>query len=353
MTPVDAVTPVDSATTFDSQDTGTWSAEQKQEWTDTGKVTPPSSQDSAPAKKSAVADPAPQKPAVASDSATEKDSQKPHLKTEEDSENRFRKLASENKTLKERLEALERRSPEQRDTKQVSQPAPEEYKRLDIEEWKKTNPNGSYEDFVDAAAEHKAKWLLNQELPKALGAERQRIAQEAAAKELKVKVEEGKARYEDFEEKLWPTLRTITEDPQIPSAVKAMLNDSDVLVDLVYVLGSESGELATFLQLAKSNPGQAIRKLVATESLVREQLKANVKPATETPRGDDGKFTKPKEEKEEKEAPEPKPRVTPKTPPEVGGRGAAPDDAAKVAARSGNFSAFEAEQNRRARASLT
>lgn len=48
--------------------------------------------------------------------------------------------------------------------------------------------------------------------------------------------------------------------------------------------------------------------------------------------------------------PAPKRPPAPKTPPEVGGRATAPEDAAKAAARDGNFPAFEREMNRRMRA---
>jgi hypothetical protein len=49
-----------------------------------------------------------------------------------------------------------------------------------------------------------------------------------------------------------------------------------------------------------------------------------------------------------KSSEEPRPRA-PKPPAEVGGRGAQPDDAARVAAQNGDFKAFSAEMDRRAR----
>jgi hypothetical protein len=355
-TAASAVTTVDSAATQTPQTTESgWTTDQLAEWTRTGAIPKaPARQDSAPAsdkKNAAAPDPAPdKKPAVtASESATEKDSQKPHLKTKEDTAKRIEELLSETKSLRERLEVAERRTqqPEKRDDKQGSQPAPkaEEYQPLDEKKFFAENPKATYEDFIRAAAKHEAKWEARQEI----AAERQRIAQETAAKEMIAKLEEAKTRYPDVQEKVVGATGTVFNDPQIPFAVKALLNESDVLIDLMYVLGAKAEDLSSFVQLAKTNPGGALRKIALTESLVKEQLKTGKAGKTsDTPaRGEDGKF-KPDAEKKEASA-EPKPRA-PKPAAEVGGRGAAGEDPAISAAREGNFSAFEAEQNRRARA---
>jgi hypothetical protein len=407
MTPVSeasAVIPVDSATTpqapaFDSQDISTWSSEQKQEWSRTGKVTPSKSDSATDKSKTAVPDSAPDKKAsadaasdsatdekkktavpdsapdskndkktsadIASDSATDK-TQKPHLKTKDDTEKRITELLDRVKAAEERAEAAERRStqPEKRETKQPSQAAPEEYKPLDEKEFFAKNQKATYEDFVRAAARHEAQWEAKGLIEKAIAGERQRIQQETASKELKAKVEDANQRYGAEEtQKIFPALDKVLNDEQIPYAVKAMLNESDVLIDLLYVLQGDSSEFQKFLGLARSSPGAAIRKIVTTEALVKEQLKTGKASsstsisATTTPeRGEDGKFKPAKEAVEEKpdkeEAPaKEKPRA-PKPAQEVGGRGAASEDPAKAAARTGNYSAFEAEMNRKARAAL-
>lgn len=360
-----AVTTVDSATTeeqqqpvFDAADPHSWSPAQRDDWNKTGNQPVKADSATAPQKKdkTAAPDSAPdsKKTASASDSATEDKSQKPHLKTKEDSEKRYQDLLDRAKKAEERAEAAERArtQPEKRDDKQVSQPVREEYKPLHDKKYFAENPGKTYEDFVRAAARHEAKWEADIQVKQAIAAERQRFSQEAATRELTTKLEEAKQRYPDVQEKVVAATGTIFNDQQIPFAVKALLNESDVLVDLMYVLQADAGEFSQFLQLARTQPGAALRKIALTESLVKEQLRAGK--STTAARGDDGKFVKTDTEKDvtaRKEAPaETKPRA-PKPPSEVGGRGTAPEDALKEAAKAGKFGDFEAEMNRRRQAS--
>ena len=363
-----AVTAVESATTsveqkpeFNSQDTSTWSSEQKQEWVRTGTVTPPKKADSATAKDSKDTTKADsstaekdKKAAAPSDSATDKD--KPHLRTKEDTERRFQELLDRVRKAEERAEAAERRTSEKRESKQESQPAAEVYKPLDEKEYFQANPKATYEDFVRAAAKHEAKWEVKQEI----AAERQRLQQEAAQKELNARVEEAKKRYPEYESRVKPAVKSIVEDQQVPFAVKAVLNDSPVFVDLVYVL-SEPAALADLIQTAKTNPAAAIRKIVLTEQLVQAELAKTSasdgkdkggESSGEAKRDDSGKFVAKEDSSKEKDM-ETKARAKPKPPAEVGGRSSATEEADKAAARSGNFAAFEAEMNRKARASAS
>jgi hypothetical protein len=96
--------------------------------------------------------------------------------------------------------------------------------------------------------------------------------------------------------------------------------------------------MADLIQTAKTNPALAIRKIVLTEHLIQQELDKAAKVAKVETKAPDS----------EKTAPEPKPRA-PKPPAEVGGRGAASEDAAVSAARNGNFAAFEAEMSRKYR----
>lgn len=342
---VETVTPA-----FDAADQHTWSSAQRDEWNKTG--TQPTKADSAPASKDekAAPDSAPdkdKKPAAnASDSATDP-SQKPHLKTKEDTEKRIKEFIDENKSLKQRLEALEReKTAAPRDTKQVSQPAAEVYKPLDEKEYFKANPKATYEDFVRAAGRDEGKWAARQEI----AADNQRRAQAEAAKELSSKIEEAKTRYPDYDQARITHAVDLMMDKAVPVAVQATLNASPVFVDLLYVL-SEPKALVDFLQTAKTDPVAALRKIVLTEQLVQAEL-AKGKPGgdkgkdTATPeRGADGKFVS----TEDKATAEPKPRA-PKPPSEVGGRGTAPEDALRTAAEKNDFRSFEAEQNRRMKA---
>lgn len=128
---------------------------------------------------------------------------------------------------------------------------------------------------------------------------------------------------------------------EIPAAVKAIINDSPVLIDLAYVLGDKAGDMDAFLALAKSNPSAAIRRVVLMEKLVQEELaKTPGAPADSATRGADGKFvsTKP---------PEKKVTAAPPLGTEVSGRGSAPADEVEQAAKNGDFATFQREQNRR------
>jgi hypothetical protein len=360
-TSASAVTTVDSAPTELPQ-LSTLTSEQRQTWKSTGEM--PTKQDSAPAKKDQQQDPAApesapdkktDKSAVnASDSATEKDTQKPHLKTKEDTERRIQQLLDENKEIKKRLEAAERAKPsdEKRDTKQVSQPASEVKipglkTFLDQYFANAENKGKSYEDGVEA-------WQMARDTERGKQIEgeiRQQLAREAATRELTAKVNDGKQRYADFDEKVWPTLKTITEDAQIPLAIKAMIDGSDVLVDLVYTLGSDAAELKKFTDLCKANPQAAIRKLVTTEALVQEQLKGKGKTDTSTTRERDenGKFRSQSESGEKTEKPEAAAQPiskAPRPPHEVGGRGTAAEDGAVAAVKANDFRSAKAAFDR-------
>ena len=112
-----------------------------------------------------------------------------------------------------------------------------------------------------------------------------------------------------------------------PPYMQVFVNDSEVLGDLLYTLADES-TLSNLLETAKTNPSKALRVLRDMELDIQKAL------------------SKPAEVKPEEKAPEQKPRA-PKPPSEVGGRGAATEDADKSAARDGNFAAFDAEQRRK------
>lgn len=379
-TPASAVITVDSATTtqqpvttpsvptFDAADQSTWSRPQRENWNKTGAQ--PTKADSATAteakdgkdKTAATSDSATDKTKsadTASESATDKD-QKPHLKTKEDTEKRFSELLETNKALQRRLESLERgKGSDTRDTKQASQPAAETYQPLDEKKFFTDNPKAEYQDYIRAAAKHEAKWEVKQEI----ALENQRRAQAEAQKDLNSRVEEAKKRYPDFDERIQPAVKTITDDQTIPFAVKAVINDSPAFVDLMYVL-AEPKALADLIQTAKTNPAAAIRKIVLTEQLVMAELdkaKTNASKdgkdaAQDDGKGGDGKtrdasgkFVSSDETKDA--ASETKPRA-PKPPSEVGGRGTASEDALRTAAENNDFRSFEAEQTRRMKARL-
>lgn len=378
ITDASAATTVDSATTetvttpaspaFDAGDQHTWSPAQRDNWNKTGAQ--PTKADSATAtedekkKTAATSDSATDKDKTksadtASDSATEKD-QKPHLKTKEDTDRRFGELLDRLKKAEQRAEAAERgkSSDTTRDTKQASQPAAETYQPLTEKQFFTDNPKAEYQDYLRAAAKHEAKWEVKQEL----AAERQRNAQAEAAKDLAKQVETAKTRYPDLDmdNRILPAMRAIAEDPQVPFAVKEMINGSPAFMDLVYVL-SDKAALADLIQTAKTNPAAAIRKIVLTEQLVMAELaKAKTSATDDKDKTDDnkggdgktrdasGKFVS-SDKSSDAASDTTKPRA-PKPPSEVGGRGTASEDVLATAAKKGDFRSFEAEQNRRMKA---
>lgn len=351
-TEASAVTTVESASTQATPETpaalpelSSLTPEQRQTWRETGNL--PKAQDSAPAeKKTTQADSstAEKKSAdSASDSATEKDAQKPHLKTKEDTAARIKEILDENKTLKSRLDAVEQKTTDKREAKQESHPAPEVYKPLDADEFFKGNPakgqsgHKTYEDFVRASGKHEGQWAARQEI----AAENSRKAQVEAAKEMTEKLSDAQKRYPEWnQDRFQATAKAFMDDPQISPAIKGMIDQSPVIVDLLYVFDSDPKAKADFIATCKSNPAAAVRKLVLTEQLVMEQLKTSGsnkggdadKSAKATPeRGTDGKF-----QKKEEAAAEPISRAA-RPVPEVGGRGSATEDGAVAAVKADDY----------------
>jgi hypothetical protein len=135
----------------------------------------------------------------------------------------------------------------------------------------------TYEDFVEDLSDWKS--------------EQREVAKERLQRETEQatrthgKVEEAKARYEDFADVVGPTVDAIVGDADISPVVKRMLDDSDVFADLIYTIGSDPAELSKFVKMAKESPGKAIRYIALTESFIAEALegKKAAKPAEEAP----------------------------------------------------------------------
>lgn len=189
-------------------------------------------------------------------------------------------------------------------------------------------PYGKYEDYIEDLADWKAeqRWATAQ----------REQAQKQQTRELVARVEAAKARYGNLDEVMYPTLNAIAGDQGISPVVKAMFNDSDVLPDLLFTIGSKAEELASFVKMAKENPGKAIRYISLTESLIHDELSSQKAEKT-------AKATEPPA----------KPQTNaPKPPAEVGGRASAPGDELESAAKAGDFRSFKAEANRRYLAQL-
>ena len=223
-------------------------------------------------------------------------------------EKRFQKLLEENRRLKAETEAA--KSP-----KVVEQAKPQGRTKPTAEDKSQDGKPkySTYEDFVEDLADWKAEQRLAQHEQERQG----RQQQEA----IKSDLEKARSRYDNLDEVIFPALNKITGDAAVSPVVKAMLNDSEVLPDLLYTIGGEG--LEDFLKMAKSSPGKAIRYLAITENLIREELDKG-----STGRNDKGQFEAPKSETTPaKRGPE----SSPEPPIEIGNRGTGPmDESAKA-----------------------
>jgi hypothetical protein len=303
---------------FNAADQHTWSEGQRQKWNETGEQ--PTKQETAPAAspaKEAKSEPE-GKNAAESETASKqgKKERKPGEKLS--AEERISQLTAKVKELeeRERSRAAETKPPA------TTEPAkqPEAPKRPNLAKWTGTMEEfEAAQDAYDAHLIQKAQQVFQQsEYAKAQNAK------------LQAQLDEVKAKYPDAENKIKDTLSSFSK-VQFPGAISAMLNDSEVLPELMYVLSDETTR-NNFIEAAQKTPGKAIRALAQMEIDIRAKQSAQV--ATDT------------DEKKDKPSAEPKPRA-PKPPSEVGGRGAAPEDELRSAAKDGNFSRFEAEMNSR------
>ena len=301
---------------FDAKDQYTWSPEQREHWNSTGEAPVPpkkeEKQESVPAEP-----PAKEAKSDVAESETahkQRKERKPGEKVT--AEERISQLTAKVKELEER----ERSRPA--DTKPPStEPAKAEApKRPSPFNWK-----GTAEEY-DAAME---KWEAHQR-SEAIR-QFQMDAQAEAGRQLAAKrIEEAKAKYADAQPKIAEACNAF-EKAEIPGVIRAMLNDSEVLADLMYVMADKETR-DNFIEASRKNPGKAIRALAQMETDIVAKRTAPAKVETV--------------EKSDSKPAETKPRA-PKPPSEVGGRGDAPEDVRRVAAAAGDFRGFEAEENRR------
>lgn len=119
-----------------------------------------------------------------------------------------------------------------------------------------------------------------------------------AHKSVSEEVRQATVRHPDAAEKIKAATTEVMSD-KTPFFVKAFINDSEVLGELLYTL-ADATTLNNLLETAKANPGKALRVLHSMELDVQRALS-------------------------KQKAPEVRPRA-PKPPSEVGGRAAATDD---------------------------
>lgn len=318
------------------------------EWRQTGKLpdTPDNSKPSkreAPASSKSVDD---KSEKVAPVSETGKQQGRPNA------EDRIKQLASDRDSWKKRAEALEAgkkdATPDSspgpaKDAKADSSSAPEglsrpvEPKQEDFDSWDKYK--AAERQYIEDLAEFKAAELFEKR-------ERQQ-QQKAQTQEMQKRLDEAKERYgAEAEPKIIETAKTVFDDKAVAPALKIAMGRSEVLVDALYVMGSDAEEFADYLQLAKSDPLEALRKWFTVEALVKEELgKGSSAKPTEgaaPARGTDGKFLS---DKPAKKLP-PAPRT------ELNGNASPPGDERERAVTKGDFRSFKADADRRDMARL-
>jgi hypothetical protein len=220
-----------------------------------------------------------------------------------------------------------------RPPEQTVKPADEAPKRPKYEDFKTLEEYQAAEDkYHEDATEYR--------IQKALKEDRARQAQEAGQREMRERLQKAKERYgEGADTRIIQTAKDIFNNGDVNPAVKAVLNDSDVLVDVMYVMGSKAEDLAEFLEEAKTAPGKAIRRAVLLERLVKEELAKSIKEPAR----------KASEEPEEEEEPPPAKKVTKATAPprEASGNASTPPDVVQSAVSANDARRYFAEQNRR------
>lgn len=223
------------------------------------------------------------------------------------------------KALEERIRTLESAPKPATEAKTEAQP---------VEPPKRPNPfkwTGTAEEYETA----QEAWENHLRTQSAVEAERRHQWKQTQQKNQEL-LKEATAKYPDAEAKIRQATGELMKQDQRLDFVKVFVNDSEVLGDLLYALSDEK-TLNNVLETAKTNPSKVLRVLRDMELDIQKAVKA----------------PEAKAEPEQKASPDPdKPRA-PKPPSEVGGRGTSMEDAQVAAARSGDFRAFEAEENRK------
>lgn len=305
------------------------------EWRQTGKLPengrkPPKREDSATPKKTSV-------DSQESESATVSETASPAGKRS--AQKRIDQLTAEKEAIRREFEEFKAKSgkqdakPPEPSSVPKEQPDPSKRpvkpKQEDFRTW------DEYEAAADKYHEDLADWKAGQKLEE----HTRKLQQQASEAAMQTRLNEAKSRYGDeAEPKVLDTAKTVFEDKGVASAIKAAIGRSEVLVDALYVMGSDSEELASFVKLSKEDPLEALRKWFTVEALVKQELSKSKPEPEESPptahRASDGKFLPAK-----KSAPPP--------PTELNGNSSPGGDERDRAANTGNVRAFFAEGNRR------
>lgn len=307
------------------------------EWRQTGNL-PESNGRKPPKREESATSPKPSVDSEESESGAVSETGSPAGKRS--AQKRIDQLIAEKETYRKELEELKAKAgkqdaPKASESSSVPQEPeapkrPTRPKQEDFDTW------DAYEAASDKYLEDLAEFKANQKLEE----HNQKTRQQAAVDSMQKRLNEAKSRYGDeAEPKVLDTAKTVFEDQKVPPAIKTAIGRSEVLVDALYVMGSDQEAFASFVDLAKKDPLEALRKWFTVEALVKQELSKNSKsepePAAQsTPRAADGKFV-------------PVKKTAPAPTTELNGNSSPPGDDRDRAANANDVRAFFREGNRR------
>lgn len=236
---------------------------------------------------------------------------------------------AELKTFKRELKAAE---------EHVAPAAVDEPKQPEKPKLEAFDDYSKYEEALEAYHDQMATFRVN----KALAEHGRKAAEAKTQADTQKRLADAVTRYGDGSGQIiQDTAKALFNDGKVPAVVKALTNESPHIADVMYVLGSKAGELQSFIDLSKSDPGQAVRKFVLMEKLIADELgAASTKDETgsgESVRDASGKFTATTPAKKTTSAPPP--------PRESSGRQSAPPDESEGAFNRDDFKAFRDAEN--------
>lgn len=240
---------------------------------------------------------------------------------------------SELKTFRKEVQAQPAQPPAQTS---VTPPPPKKLTEPKLEEFK------TWEEFRAAERAFNAQ-QVDERIQAAVTEFQRQHAQAEVNRQAAERLRKARERYgEEAEGFIRSAASSVFGDQTIHPALKEIVNDSPVIEDLLYVMGSDPVKLERFVQTARTNLREAVREVVTLEQTIKDQLKpasngtspANGTTDHTTPERDEsGRFLPAK-----KEAPPPAR--------EVSGRASLPPNEADAAFHRGDVRAYFDRKNR-------
>lgn len=302
------------------------------QWRQTGKLPDQSSEEDASATSKSAGD-KPGKAAPVSDTGNKRQERTNADTRKEELNREIRDLLAKRESLRQDVEPAGKKDVKaEPSTAEPELKRPERPKQENFDDWDKFEQ--AQDKYLEDLADYKAATRLEEHT--------QKQRHQATVQEMQQRLDAAKERYgEESETKIIGTAKTIFADDKVAPALKAAITRSDVIVDALYVMGSDEDEMSDFLKLAKEDPLEALRKWFTVEALVKEELKSGPGKSGAPARGADGKFLGDKPDKPAKRIEAPPP------PREVNGNSSPPGDERDRAAKTGDFRSFKADADRR------